>query len=119
MDRLYSQMYNAWTGPQCLRHPVPVPRMRSAKWHTQQLIVWRRRAADKSVKRHLATPLLTTNNIASDHDVLLAHLCHDGLIFHWVEGASGINHAPANLQHLCRVQRNAQLQGMQAIAILL
>ena len=46
-----------------------------------------------------------------------AHLCHDGLVLHGVEGAGGVDHAAAGAQLVCGLQRNAQLQQVQAVAV--
>ena len=74
----------------------------------------------------LATGLQCTNLVDAEPKmhksgawVWLAHLCHHSFILDWVEGAGGVDHAAPNLQQGCRVQRNAQLQRMQAIAVLL
>lgn len=52
-------------------------------------------------------------------DMLLGptHLSYNGFILDRIEGAGGVDHAAADLEHVRSVQRDAQLQRVQAIAI--
>lgn len=46
-----------------------------------------------------------------------SHLCNYGLILDWIESTSRVDQPATHFQHLACVQGNAQLQGVQAVAI--
>lgn len=54
---------------------------------------------------------------ADTTDVCDTYLCNHSFILNRIEGAGGVHQAAANLEHLAGMKCNAQLQGVQAIAI--
>ena len=50
-------------------------------------------------------------------DTLEPYLRHHSFVLNRIEGAGGVHHAATRLEKACRLQANAQLQGVESIAV--